>query len=81
MFTKCCVSACLLKRTPVPHERVLACCEQVIKLDPDNAKAWYRKGQALFASKNNDKAKEAVLRANRLTDGKGETLTVTVLLL
>lgn len=68
------IAACLLKHTPVPHERVLACCEQVIKLDPENVKAWYRKGQALCAKKSNDQAKVAVLRANRLTEGKDPSI-------
>ena len=64
--------ACLLLKTPVKYDRVLQCCEEVIKVDPNNSKAWYRKAQALLGLKKTELALEAVLKAKQFIDGKGK---------
>ncbi|KAK8718705.1 hypothetical protein OTU49_014529, partial [Cherax quadricarinatus] len=55
------IAACLLKQEPVRYERVIECCEEVTKLQPDNVKGWYRLGFAHFNLRNYDTAKEAVI--------------------
>ena len=53
---------CALKR----YEEALATCEQAIRLDPNFAKAYDRKGWILSALKRNVEAKQAYEKALQL---------------
>ena len=66
--------ACLLRKDDPPYERVLENAEASIAIDDENAKAWYRKALALFRLHNTSDANSAIIRANRLSDGKGEEM-------
>ncbi|KAL7647030.1 UNVERIFIED_CONTAM: hypothetical protein RMT77_002287 [Armadillidium vulgare] len=64
------LAACFLKQNPIKYNRILECCKEAIKRQPDNLKATYRMALAYYHLKNYDKARDSVLEANRIASGE-----------
>ena len=63
------ISACLLHKIPVPHARVIACCDQVLSIDNANVKAMYRKANAQYINKDFDAAMELFIQTQQYPEG------------
>lgn len=63
------LAACILLTESPTYEKVLQYCDEVIQLSPNNAKAIYRKGVALYNLSRLDDALEELLKAQSLPTG------------
>lgn len=59
------LAACLLHDTNPNYERVKEYCQNVLKLDEQNRKAWYRQGVALYHLKDYEEAQDCLNRARK----------------
>ncbi|KAB7498879.1 Tetratricopeptide repeat protein 9C [Armadillidium nasatum] len=67
------LAACFLKQNPIKYNRILECCKEAIKRQPDNLKATYRMALAYYHLKDYDKARDSILEANRIASGEVST--------
>ncbi|KAI9002010.1 hypothetical protein BC832DRAFT_561964 [Gaertneriomyces semiglobifer] len=58
------MAACYLKLQK--FEKAVSSCDKVIKIDPNNAKAHFRRGQAHFSMNDVDKAAADLIKAGQL---------------
>ena len=63
-------SACLLQQEKPSYTKIITYCENVLEITPDNVKAMYRKGVALYHLKNYESAKRTLIAANGTPDGQ-----------
>mmetsp|Transcript_75419 Transcript_75419/g.157237 ORF Transcript_75419/g.157237 Transcript_75419/m.157237 type:complete len:534 (+) Transcript_75419:85-1686(+) len=61
------LALCYLKKGESDACKALECCEEVLDMDPDNVKASYRKGKALFLMEEYKEAEYEFLRAYELS--------------
>ena len=61
------LSACLLTRDPPSYSRVLEKCENALERQPDNIKALYRKGVALYHLERVEQSMEVFEKIEKLS--------------
>lgn len=61
------LAACLLQQDKPNYEKILDYCESVLEYTPDNVKAHYRKGLALYHMKNFEKAIDSFHQASSIS--------------
>ena len=63
-------SACLLQPEKPNYTKVLQYCDNVIEISPDNVKALYRRGVAMYHLKRPEEALDTLKHAVNLPDGQ-----------
>ena len=67
------ISACLLQQEKPNYEKIMEYCEFVLEYTPENLKAHYRKGLALYHMNNFEKAIDFFHQAADIAkDSKGK---------
>ncbi|XP_070571373.1 tetratricopeptide repeat protein 9C-like [Ptychodera flava] len=64
------LAACLLQVSNPNYEKIIHYCDCVLSQQPDNVKALYRRGMALYHTKAYDDSRDCLLQAKGLCTGK-----------